>query len=77
VLNTFATQQGLDVKKFGACTADPAAAAVVDSNTAEAQSIGAQGTPFSIAVNVKTGKQVIIPGAYPFANIKKSIDSIL
>jgi protein-disulfide isomerase len=77
MLTTIAGQQGLDTKKFDACRADPATAATIDAGIKEAESIGAQGTPFSIAVNVKTGKQVIIPGAYPYADMKKNIDSLL
>ncbi len=77
MLNTFAQQQGLDATKFAACRADPATAAVVDTSITEAQTIGAQGTPFSIVVNIKTGKQIIIPGAYPIADVKKDIDSLL
>ncbi|MDB5188884.1 MAG: DSBA-like thioredoxin protein [Candidatus Nomurabacteria bacterium] len=77
MLTTIASQQGLDATKFNACRADPATAAMVDASSQEAQSIGAQGTPFSIAVNIKTGKQIIIPGAYPLAEVKKDIDSLL
>lgn len=77
MLTTIAGQQGLDTAKFNACRTDPATAAVVDTSTKEAQVIGAQGTPFSIIVNVKTGKQVIVPGAYPLADIEKDIDSLL
>lgn len=76
-LTTFATQQGIDAAKFNACVLDPATATFIDNSIQEATSIGAQGTPFSIAVSVKTGKQIIIPGAYPLDAVEKDIDSLL
>ncbi len=76
-LTTFATQQGIDGAKFAACTADPATEATIVASSKEAQAIGAQGTPFSVIVNVKTGKQIIVPGAYPLAAVEKDIDSLL
>lgn len=76
-LATFAQQQGIDATKFKTCVNDPATTAIVDNGIKEAASIGAQGTPFSIIVNTKTGKQIIVPGAYPLAQIKQDIDSLL
>ncbi len=75
-LVTNATALGIDGTKFTACLNDPAAAATVDAETQEAQNIGAQGTPYSVAVNLKTKKQVEIPGAYPIEEERKMIDSI-
>jgi protein-disulfide isomerase len=77
ILSTIATQQGLDAAKFKACLADPATKTTINNGIQEAQSIGAQGTPFSIAVNIKTGKQAIIPGAYPIDEMKQTIDGLL
>ena len=76
-LTTYATAQGINAAQFKTCIADPATSQKIDASIAEAQKIGAQGTPFSVAVNVKTGKQVIIPGAYPYDDVKKDIDSLL
>lgn len=76
-LTTFATDIGINAESFKQCFSSPEAIASVDANIAEATEIGARGTPFSIAVNQKTGKQVIIPGAYPLEDVKKMIDSIL
>ena len=77
LLATMATSQGIDQTKFKACIASSAATKAVQDGIDEAQAIGAQGTPFSILVNVKTGKQIIIPGSYPIADVKKDIDSLL
>ncbi len=76
-LTTFATAQGIDSAAFKKCMAGTTASDRVKADVTEAGKIGAQGTPFSIAVNLKTGKQVIIPGAYPLADVKADIDSLL
>jgi protein-disulfide isomerase len=76
-LTTIATSVGVDAKLFKNCVAGTTASDRVKADMAEAAKIGAQGTPFSIAVNLKTGKQVIIPGAYPIEDVKKDIDSLL
>ncbi len=76
-LTTFAAQQGIDKAAFNTCMTDPATAQAITASSAEAEKIGAQGTPFSIAVNVKTGKQAVIPGAYPVDELEKTINSLL
>jgi protein-disulfide isomerase len=76
-LGTFASQQGIDSAKFASCVANPATSATIDASIKEAESIGAQGTPFSVLVDVKTGKQIIIPGAYPLTDVENDINSLL
>jgi len=76
-LTNFATSQGIDAKLFKSCTEGTAASDRVAADAAEAEKIGARGTPFNIIVNLKSGEQKIIPGAYPIEEIKKNIDSLL
>lgn len=76
-LVTYATDLGLDNELFKKCMANPATAAPIDAGIKEAQTIGARGTPFSILVNVKTGKQVVIPGAYPVDAVRADIENLL
>ena len=76
-LTAFATAEGVNAAAFKSCIAGSAASNRVKADTEEAQKIGAQGTPFSIIVNLKTGKQVIVPGAYPIEDIRADIDSLL
>ncbi len=76
-LTTIATGLGIDKAAFTSCIKGTTASDRVAADSAEAQKIGAQGTPFSIIVNLKTGKQKIIPGAYPVADVKAAIDSLL
>lgn len=77
LLATLATQQGLNANQFKSCMNNADTAKLVDADIAEAQNIGAQGTPFSIVMNTKTGKQTTLPGAYPIEEVRKAIDSVL
>lgn len=72
----YAKDEGVSEAAFTACINGENATKRIDASINEAQSIGAQGTPFSIAVNQKTGKQVLIPGAYPIEEVRAIIDSI-
>jgi protein-disulfide isomerase len=76
-LTTFAMAQGINTDLFTACMKGTKAAARVKADTEEAQKIGAQGTPFSIIVNLKSGKQAIVPGAYGIEEVKAKIESVL
>lgn len=75
-LATFAANVGVDKNLFTACM-KAADTKQIDADIAEAKKIGARGTPFSIAVNTKTGKQTIIPGAVNSDYMKQVIDSLL
>ena len=74
-LVTFATAAGLDGNLFRSCLKNPDTSPI-EMGIAEARAIGARGTPFSVAVNLKTGEQVVIPGAQPLEKVKEAIDSI-
>ncbi len=76
-LTAYATAQGIDAALFKQCAAGTTASNRVKADMTEAQAIGAQGTPFSILVNLKTGEQLIIPGAYPIEEVRARIDSLL
>lgn len=77
ILTSSAVALGIDKGAFESCYESQKVKDVVAAQSAEAQSLGAQGTPFSVALNLKTGKQVAIPGAYPIEDMKKTIDSLL
>jgi protein-disulfide isomerase len=76
-LLTYASDIGINQAKLTACIEGEEASKRIDASINEAAKIGAKGTPFSILVNQKTGKQVIIPGAYPIEAVREMIDSIL
>lgn len=70
-LVTIATNLGIDEKTFRSCVASPKIAKAVEADSLQAQGVGAQGTPFSIVVNLKTKKTATIPGAYPIEEVRK------
>ena len=76
-LTTYATTAGVDAAAFEACMKGTTASDRVAADTNEAQEIGAQGTPFSIIVNLRTGKYDTVAGAYPIADVKAKIDALL
>ena len=76
ILTTMATNLGIDKASFEACTSSPETKSIVDGQSVEAQKLGAQGTPYSIAIG-KNGKQVVIPGALPIEDVSKIIDGLL
>jgi protein-disulfide isomerase len=75
-LITFAADAGVSGTQLQACMEDPKSANIIDTDIAEANKIGARGTPFSILVN-KKGEQIVIPGAYPLEQVKEMVDSLL
>lgn len=76
-LVTFAKTQGINEKLFRECIANPATTKKVEDSLAYAEQIGIRGTPFSAIVNVKTGEQIIVPGAASLETMKAHIDSLL
>lgn len=76
VLTGTATALGIDGSVFTKCLSNPSIVKKIDAQSEEAKSLGAQGTPYSIALT-KTGEQVAIPGAYPIEEMKKIIDGLL
>jgi protein-disulfide isomerase len=67
---------GLDETKFKQCLDSGKYTAKINQATKEAQSAGAQGTPFSVVLG-PNGKQETIPGAYPYENVKEVIEKML
>ena len=77
IFTTLAQTAGVDATAFKTCFVTKKFEQKVESQAAEAIALGAEGTPYSIVVNQKTGKQIAIPGAYPIEEVRKFIDSIL
>ena len=77
ILTNLAKGVGVDSALFATCIAKPNVAQMIDDQASEGQSLGARGTPFSIAINTKTGEQVAIPGALPTEQVKQLIDGLL
>lgn len=67
---------GLDVTKFNTCLVSGKYDAKIQADLENAQATGGQGTPWSVII--ANGKAVSsLNGAYPYANVKQIIDSLL
>jgi len=67
---------GLDVQAFNNCLSSGKYTKQIQDDVAEAAKAGAQGTPYSVAIN-KKGAKAVINGAEPFETVKSKIDSLL
>ena len=67
---------GLDVNKFMSCVNDETYDAAVQADLDEALAAGAQGTPFTVVV-AQNGEKFTIPGAYPYTDVKTTIEKAL
>jgi protein-disulfide isomerase len=75
-LSSIAGDLGVDVKAFKACLDSGEMASVVDEDLQSGSAAGVQGTPGSILVDKQTGNAYLIPGAYPYTDVKKLYDDI-
>jgi len=71
-----AKQFGADEAKFASCVDKKTYQAKIDTDTAEAQKAGGQGTPFTVILDTKTNKMIPISGALPYEQIKAAIASV-
>jgi len=67
---------GLDVAKFNICLASGKYDAKIQADIDNAQATGGQGTPWSVVI-AKDGTKSSLNGAYPYANVKQIIDTLL
>lgn len=75
-LSDVAKGVGLDFDKFKSCVSEQKYANKIQTDEAEAQAAGAQGTPYTVIIGPK-GETVPIKGAYPFAVIDGVIKRML
>ncbi len=76
VLTNMATALGVEAKSFETCINSSEIKDLVNAQIAEAQALGARGTPYSIAIG-KNGQQVVISGAQPIDQVSKIIDGLM
>lgn len=76
LLPEFARDVGLDQKAFEECLAKGEFASHVDADIKDAESAGAEGTPFSLVID-KNGKRYPINGAQPYNVVKDAIEKAL
>lgn len=66
----------IDLEKWNACVSSKATLALFDAEGEEAKKYGMAGTPWTLLLNVKTGKYAIVEWAYPFSEFVQKIASI-
>ncbi len=76
-LINIATSVGLSSTAFKNCLDSGQYAPRVNADIENAREIGAEGTPYSILIDTKTGDHYPLEGAYPYAQLKQVIDLIL
>lgn len=76
-LPKLASQVGLNQGKFKNCLDSGKYAQRVEDDYQGGVTAGITGTPGNILLDTKTGKTKLVPGAVPFEDLKKSIDSLL
>lgn len=64
---------GVNMATYTSCVSTHKYASKIQQETADAESSGGNGTPFTVVINTKTGKQYPISGALPLAQIQAVI----
>ena len=75
-LETYAKNLGLNTSKFSSCLTTNKYASVVSADQATGSANGVNGTPGTILID-KNGKQQLISGAVPYAQLAAYIDAAL
>ncbi len=73
---TLAQQFGANMTQYDSCIAASTYQSKIDTDEAQAESAGGQGTPFTIIYNTKTHLSVPVSGAVPEAQIEAAIKEV-
>ncbi len=65
---------GVNMVTYNSCVSSHKYAARINQETADAEQSGGNGTPYTVVINTKTGKQYPISGALPLAQLQAVID---
>lgn len=76
-LPEIASQVGLNVSQFQTCLDSGKYAQHVQEDFDSGTRAGVTGTPGNIILDTQTGKTTLLPGAYPFEQVKAAIDAML
>lgn len=74
---TIAEEVGLNKKAFASCLESGRYAERVEKDVKDAMGAGAQGTPYSVVLDTKTGNTYPIPGALPQNGVETTIQSAI
>jgi protein-disulfide isomerase len=75
-LPAIAAYVGIDRGAFSRCMESGKHAQRVADDLADAGNSGGEGTPYSVVI-AKNGKKFVIPGAYPYEEVKNTIEQAL
>lgn len=76
-LGDFAVKAGVDKGAFQTCYDSKKFTQKVKDQASEAQTAGVNATPTNVIYDMKTGKNTVIAGAYPFDQAKAIIDAFM
>lgn len=76
-LFTMADDLGLDRAAFDSCVEDNKYQNIVSADSAEAQKMGANGTPYSVIIDQDGNVVDVISGALPYESIATTLDAIV
>jgi protein-disulfide isomerase len=68
-----AQKLGADMTKYNDCVKNSTYQNKIESQIAEAEANGGQGTPYTVIINMKTHKQYPVSGALPLAQLQAAI----
>lgn len=66
----------IDETKYKACIEAKKYQAKIDTDSAEAQKAGGNGTPFTVVVDTATKKMLPVSGALPYEQLKQAVESV-
>lgn len=75
-LKSYASKLGLNMNEFESCLDNGEATSKVNSDYVASQAAGAQGTPYFVVMNKKSGDKVVVSGAVPWANFESAINQV-
>ncbi len=65
---------GVNMTEYNSCITASTYLPKIEQQITDAESAGGNGTPFTVIINTKTGKQYPISGALPLAQIQSVIN---
>lgn len=71
---SLAKQFGADMTKYSSCITNSTYQHRIEAEATDAQNSGGNGTPYTVVLNTKTGKQYPISGALPLAQLQAVIN---
>ena len=71
---SLAKQFGANMTAYNTCVTNSTYLSKIQTETSDAEASGGNGTPFTVVINTKTGKQYPVSGAVPLAQLQAVIN---